>query len=237
MKTFVLVIMLAAAYMVYGGGSSVRNLVDSLRPSPAPVSESDRYDKYADEQLPDEQDEQALSEQQSEGRAVYYTGGREEVDPEEGYQTKLLMNPLMVTLIETDEEDLRIMVSSGIAKLESVDRVARTALIVLSVTLLILMLCTFRSGFSGPVGLMAGISFTLSNLYIFLISFVCIGAWVAFKYNSMLHLNGLTFSGPLILLLCSAGSLKIYDFNRPFWNRIYFSSFCLTVTALVIRFV
>lgn len=118
-------------------------------------------------------------------------------------------------------------------KLSKFDPHMKAVFFVTAVFVLILMLITSKTAFSGYSLSFENFGFSLSNTLLFFTALIAPISWFVFKYNFYIHLNGMSFLEPVVLFFSSAVCLKIYDFNSPIWNRMT-SSFLWIMGSITI---
>lgn len=253
MNSFILALMAAITFYMYGGGGETLNsLKNSLMPE-------DEYVETADEEQPTgavvydggkrPRKSRASEEYDEDGEPAAYN--EEEYDEEgDGYDeeggyadnedtggVKIMMNPLMVALIDLQEEDIEQWIMNHISAIELADTAIKSFLILSALSVAGIMALTSRSSLSPYSHLLARLGFSSAKLIIFFASVGSVVGWLAFRYNTMLTMSGAAFTGPLALLIGSAIALKIYDFNTPFWKSMFFSFFMLLCSSAIIKFV
>jgi hypothetical protein len=161
-------------------------------------------------------------------------------------QTKmnLMMNPYLEKIVFMEDEDVDQYVreftreiKTMLYALERRDGTVRKYFFIVSGAILLAVLLTCRSRVSGFTSVFARMGFSLGSMIIFLSALTTAVCWFALKYDLFRNANGTFFAGPVALLVLSAASLKIYDFNNPVWNRTIFSVLLLSCSAVVVHVV
>lgn len=153
----------------------------------------------------------------------------------------VVLNPIMQKMINMGKEekenapgavssfrqlkdfDPKNYIAKGITKLKRLNENAGKYFCLLAVILFLLMIVTRFNSFSSIGYLCANTGFIISRTIIFLAAIIAVIVHFSLKFNVLTNLDNIFLWGPLTLMITSAFSLKIYDFNNPVWNRMFFS--------------
>lgn len=197
-----------------------------------------------------EQDQlQALLKKQTEA------GKQEHFDPEVqkmldqiNKENIVAVNPLIQKLLDIGKEDkshqaqvknnnfdFKQYLYNIIITLQKQNNHFLKVFLTIAASILLIVLITRTNALSGIGLLLATLGFTLSRCLIFVSAILSVIAYLSFKLNIFINVGSVFLWGPLILLVLSAISLKIYDFNRPVWNKIFFSFVWPTISGVIIH--
>ena len=106
-----------------------------------------------------------------------------------------------------------------------------------AVSAIIFLLVFITSGgeASGIGFLLAKLGFTISRILIFLGALSAVSIWMSLEYNIFMTMGSILLWGPFSVMIFSAISLKVYDFNNPVWNRMFTSTIWPIVSGLIIH--
>lgn len=131
-----------------------------------------------------------------------------------------IVNPIVKNLLEKDSLGIDESADQGMAGLERINEHAGKYLYMAAAGIFGFMLLTCKTNLSWMGLSLARAGYGLSSLMIFAaIAAVPLG-WFAGGYNCLEKLGSLLVEGPTAVLIASAASLKLYDFNQPIWNRL-----------------
>jgi len=155
-----------------------------------------------------------------------------EAETQEAYrqiqsEQKVVVNPMLKKMLETDAGDLRGMGSDlkaqalrALIRLKALSMMLTGWCLATGAVVLLFMLAARRTRFSGVGYILANLGYNVSRLILLTISLASAIAWFGLRYNFLGEM-GAAFLGALFaLLLLSSVSLKLYDFNTPVWNRM-----------------
>ncbi|MBI5555817.1 MAG: twin-arginine translocase TatA/TatE family subunit [Elusimicrobia bacterium] len=136
---------------------------------------------------------------------------------------KMLASGSPSTLQQLKEFDLKNYIAQGITNLERLNEKAGKYFCLSAMLVFLLMLITRFNSFSSIGYLCANTGFIISRSIIFLAAIIAVVAHFSLKFNVLTNLDSIFLWGPLTLMIISALALKIYDFNNPVWNKMFFS--------------
>lgn len=127
-------------------------------------------------------------------------------------------------------------IAKGITNMEQLNEKAGKYFCLTAVVVFLLMLITRFNSFSSIGYLCANTGFIISRIIIFMAAIIAVIAHFSLKFNVLTNLDILFLWGPLTLMAISALSLKIYDFNNPVWNRLFFSVMWPIASGVIMHF-
>ncbi|MDD5492609.1 MAG: hypothetical protein PHV60_08025 [bacterium] len=127
-------------------------------------------------------------------------------------------------------------IAKGIVNLEQLNPVAGKYFCLAAFIVFLLVLLTRFNSFSIIGYVFANTGFIVSRTVIFVAAISAIAVHFSLKFNVLTNLGSLFLWGPLILMAISAMSLKIYDFNNPVWNRMFFSILWPITSGVIMHF-
>jgi len=155
-----------------------------------------------------------------------------EAETQEAYnqiqsEQKVIVNPMLKKMLDTDEGDLRgvgndlkAQTLRGLIQMKALSMMLTGLCLAAGATIFLFMLAARTTRFSGVSYILANLGYNLSRLVLFMVSLAGAIAWFGLRYNFLGEM-GIAFLGALFaLLLLSSVSLKLYDFNTPVWNRM-----------------
>lgn len=151
----------------------------------------------------------------------------------------IVLNPTIKKIIGSDMKVAAVeqYFSSLFSEVEKYDKPAKKIFFLVASAVFFLMLLMCKTIFSGITFSFANFGFNLSRRLIILAALITPICWIIFKYNLYTHISGISFWGPVVLLLSTSACLKIYDFNNPIWNRMSTSFICMTISAAIVHLV
>ncbi|MDD5131132.1 MAG: hypothetical protein PHH44_00550 [bacterium] len=160
----------------------------------------------------------------------------------------VVLNPIMnkivdknkpgpaATLNQLKDFDLSHYMAKGITNLGQLNRSAGKYFCLSAFIVFLLMLVTRFNSFSSIGYLFANTGFIVSRILIFVSAVTAIVVHFSLKFNILTNLGSIFIWGPLFLMTISALSLKIYDFNNPVWNRMFFSVLWPIASGVIMHF-
>ena len=145
------------------------------------------------------------------------------------------MQTLASSLHQLKDFEPKNYIAKGITNLEQLNENAGKYFLLTAITVFVLMLVTRLNSFSGIGYLFANTGFIVSRIIIFLAAIIAVVAHFSLKFNALTNLDSIFLWGPLTLMTISALSLKIYDFNNPVWNRMFFSLIWPITSGIIMR--
>ena len=142
-------------------------------------------------------------------------------------EQKVIVNPMLKKMLDTDEGDLRgvgndlkAQTFRALIRMKALSMMLTGLCLATGAIILLFMLAARRTRLSGVSYILANLGYNLSRLVVFMVSLAGALAWFGLRYNFLGEM-GAAFLGALFLfLLLSSVSLKLYDFNTPVWNRM-----------------
>lgn len=151
----------------------------------------------------------------------------------------IVLNPTIKKIIGSDTKVAAVeqYFSSLFSEAEKHDKPAKKIFFLVASAVFFLRLLMCKTIFSGITFSFVNFGFNLSRRLIILAALITPICWIIFKYNLYTHISGISFWGPVVLLLSTSACLKIYDFNNPIWNRMSTSFICMTISAAIVHLV
>lgn len=134
------------------------------------------------------------------------------------------------------KQDPKAYIAKGISNLEQLNEKAGKYFCLTAVIVFLLMLITRFNSFSTIGYLCANTGFIISRGIILLAAIIAVVAHFSLKFNVLTNLDSIFLWGPMILMIICALSLKIYDFNSPVWNRMFFSVMWPIASGVIMHF-
>lgn len=160
----------------------------------------------------------------------------------------VVLNPIMQKMLEKSDSgpasalnqlkdlDLNLYIAKGITNLERLNQDAGKYFCLSAFIVFLLMLVTRFNNFSSIGYLFANTGFIISRILIFIAAIAAIIVHFSMKFNVLTNLGSIFIWGPLVLMTISALSLKIYDFNNPVWNRMFYSVLWPIASGVIMHF-
>ncbi len=147
----------------------------------------------------------------------------------------LIINPLIRKLLDLNQEDIRATLLKLQRQLKYFTGRLIFPIYLLSAAIPVLMVFTRKTSFSGKGLLFAQMGFDAGRLLLVVVAVVSLVLWFTLKYNLLLDIGLIFLLGLFALLVSSAISLKLYDWNSPVWNRMFVAAVWPAASSLIVR--
>ena len=155
----------------------------------------------------------------------------------------MIVNPIVQKLLDMgkSEEEQEIISNPKkyfitiIQRIEPLNNPVGIGLFIISAIIFFLVFITYGNNLSGFGLCIAKFGFIISRFCIFFGAITASFLWISLKYNIFDTMSYIFLWGPLAVMIFSAISLKVYDFNSPIWNRMFLSTIWPIVSGLIIH--
>lgn len=235
MKTIAFIILVAVLmFVVFGKNcfspATIRQRIQSVVMKCQNVSRSELGSEAS---FPEEAPLEAAAKQVAYGRDdAEFARSLREAQAEQ----VLIINPLIRKLLDLNKEDLG---TKNLLKLPGQLKCFTGRLIfpiyILSAAILLLMLITRKTSFSGEALMLAQLGFRVGRILLIVAAVISLTLRFTLKYNLLLDTGFVFLLSLFALLASSAVSLKLYDWNSPVWNRMFIAATWPAASSLIVR--
>lgn len=148
----------------------------------------------------------------------------------------LIINPLIRKLLDLNKEDMGTKTLRNLpGQLKCFTGRSVFPIYILSAAIFVLMVIVRKTSFSGEALMLAQLGFGAGRILLIVVAGISVMLWFTLKYNLLLDIGFAFLFSLFALLVSSAVSLKLYDWNSPVWNRMFVAVAWPVASSLVVR--
>jgi hypothetical protein len=187
-----------------------------------------------------------MPEKDSETGRLQHTTGDPEIDKalEEAEKEQVVyINPIMQKLLNSERSDLQFIKTLDLnkrftilrLKIKELNSLIVKVFFTTATVIFLLTLFLRKTTFSGIGLLFATLGFNFSRVIMFLTALIAAIVWFSLNYNFFVDIGSISLCSLLFLMISSAVSLKIYDYNNPIWNRMIYTVIWPIASGVIIH--